>query len=109
MFFNDGNNKPDHTKVTGSVGGNYYIKTNSKAELFKTMNTSMMNGGGGDGPENNIEAVIEGLKMNNKLKAVIMIADNYATPRDLELLNQVKVPIRLIVCGTYNGINTAYL
>ena len=109
VFFNDGNNKPDHTKVTGSVGGNYYIKTNSKAELFKTMNTSMMNGGGGDGPENNIEAVIEGLKMNNKLKAVIMIADNYATPRDLELLNQVKVPIRLIVCGTYNGINTAYL
>jgi hypothetical protein len=109
VFFNDGNNKPDHTKVTGAVGGNYYIKTNSKAELFKTMNTSMMNGGGGDGPENNIEAVIEGLKMNNKLKAVIMIADNYATPRDLELLNQVKVPIRLIVCGAYNGINTAYL
>ena len=109
VFFNDGNNKPDHTKVTGAVGGNYYIKTNSKAELFKTMSTSMMSGGGGDAPENNIEAVIEGLKMNNKLKAVIMIADNYATPRDLELLHQVKVPIRLIVCGANQGINTAYL
>ncbi len=109
VFFNDGNNKPDHTKITGAVGGNYYIKTSSKAELFKTMNTSMTSGGGGDAPENNIEAVIEGLKMNNKVKAVIMIADNNATPRDLELLHQVNVPIRLIVCGAYNGINTAYL
>jgi hypothetical protein len=38
-----------------------------------------------------------------------MIADNWATPRDLELLNQVKVPIRLILCGTWAGINTDYL
>lgn len=109
VFFNDGDNKPDHTKITGAVGGNYYVKTSNQDVLFETLNKSMKNGSGGDGPENNIEAVIEGVKMNNKVKAVIMIADNYATPRDLQLLSQVKLPIRLIVCGASSGINTAYL
>ena len=69
----------------------------------------MLRGGGGDLPENNIEAVIEGLKKNPNIKEVIMIADNYATPRDLELLKMVKVPIHLILCGAQKQINPAYL
>jgi hypothetical protein len=39
-----------------------------------------------------------------------MIADNMATPRDLDLLSQVRVPIRLILCGTHTGpFNVNYL
>jgi len=33
-----------------------------------------------------------------------------ATPRDLDLLSQIKVPIRLILCGTHTGpFNISYL
>jgi hypothetical protein len=109
MFFNDGDNKPDLIKVSGNVGGLYYINTSSFEQLSITMKKAMLKGGGGDLPENNIEAVIEGLKKNPNIKEVIMIADNYATPRDLELLKMVKVPIHLILCGAQKQINPAYL
>lgn len=109
IFFNDGDNLPDMLKTTGSVGGLYYIKTYDFEKLVITMKTAMLKGNGGDIPENNIEAILEGLKNNPEIKEVIMIADNNATPRDLELLSKVKVPIRLILCGTQNGINPAYL
>jgi hypothetical protein len=109
VFFNDGNNMPDFMKVTGHVGGVYYVKTFQFDSLSRYMSMSMNRGGGGDGPENNIEAVITGLKQNPHCKEVIMIADNWATPRDLSLLSKVNVPIRLILCGAQTGINTAYL
>lgn len=38
-----------------------------------------------------------------------MIADNWATPRDLSLLSKVKVPIRVILCGAHYGVNAKYL
>lgn len=111
IFFNDGDNKPDLIKINGQVGGLYYVNTSSFEVLSITMKKAMLKGSGGDRPENNIEAVIEGLKKNPNLKEVIMIADNFATPRDLEFLKQVKVPIHLILCGihTSKGINPAYL
>lgn len=109
VFFNDGDNRPDNTKSAGAVGGLYYIKTSKFDELDKKMRVAMLNGGGGDGPENNIEAVLHGLEKNNSIKEVIMIADNWATPRDLSLLSKVKVPIRLVLCGTTAGFNTEYL
>lgn len=110
IFFNDGDTKPDFLKRTGNVGGIYYVNTFDFDEMAATMSRSMKNGGGGDCPENNIEAVLEGLEHNPNCKEVIMIADNWAVPRDLSLLDKVKVPIRLILCGTqFGGINTAYL
>ncbi len=109
VFFNDGDNSADFLKKTGEVGGIYYVNTKDFDSLSQTLNTAMTSGGGGDAPENNIEAVIKGLKNNPKVKEVIMIADNNATPRDLILLSKVKVPLRLILCGASNGINLAYL
>lgn len=91
------------------MGGIYYVNTKDFESLSNTLNTAMTSGGGGDAPENNIEAVIKGIEKNPKVKEVIMIADNNATPRDLSLLSKVKVPIRLILCGASNGINLAYL
>lgn len=110
IFFNDGDTKPDFLKHAGHVGGIYYVNTSEFDEMSQAMAKSMRKGGGGDCPENNIEAVLEGLEKNPHCKEVIMIADNWATPRDLSLLAKVKVPIRLVLCGTqYGGINTAYL
>ncbi len=39
-----------------------------------------------------------------------MIADNHAIPRDLHLLKEVKIPIRILLCGTKKAeINPIYL
>ncbi|MBL7812027.1 MAG: hypothetical protein JNL57_07350 [Bacteroidetes bacterium] len=109
VFFNDGDNRPDNTKKTGEVGGIYYIKTGQYEDLNKKIKIAMANGGGGDGPENNIEAILEGLRKYPDCKEIIMIADNWATPRDLSLLKHVKIPVRLILCGASLGYNSAYL
>jgi hypothetical protein len=109
VFFNDGDNMSDQLKVTGQVGGIYYVNTAEYEKLSALMKMAMTNGGGGDCPENNIEAVLVGLKNNPDCKEVIMIADNHAIPRDLAILKKVNVPIRLILCGAQHGINTAYL
>ena len=110
VFFNDGNRTPDKTKVVGKVGGVYFIKTAHFDSLMNLMQLAMLRGNGGDVPENNIEAVLTGIKRGQQIKEVIMIADNMATPRDLDLLSQVRVPIRLILCGTHTGpFNVNYL
>lgn len=69
----------------------------------------MSSSNGGDTPENNIEAVLKGIENCPDCEEIIMIGDNFATPRDLSLLSDVGKPIRLILCGTSVGINTVYL
>jgi hypothetical protein len=109
VFFNDGNNMADILKRPGKVGGIYHVKTTSYNTMAEKLRLAQRNGGGGDGPENNIEAIIAGLKSNPSAKGVILIADNWATPRDLNLLSEVKKPIHVILCGATKGINLAYL
>ena len=69
----------------------------------------MINGSGGDTPENNLEAIIEAIKLYPEYSNVVLIADNFATPRDLSLLSKIKKPVKVILCGTYAGINTNYM
>ncbi len=108
-FFNDGDNMPDREKAVGKVGG-IYSETNIDFDnVSSTLFTAMINGFGGDGPENNIEASLRVLNENKDCKEIIMIADNWATPRDMSLLSRVKVPIRIILCGAYYGVNSKYL
>jgi hypothetical protein len=68
-------------------------------------------GEGGDGPENVVEAILTGLKKIRKPSQVILIADNWAKVRDINLITRVKVPVRVILCGVYDGmeINADYL
>jgi hypothetical protein len=109
IFFNDGDNVPDKLKQTGKVGGIYSLKTDQYDQLKETLYEAQRNGSGGDGPENNIEAAIKGIREFPECEGIIMIADNWATPRDLELIKQIKVPIHIILCGTRCGVNPAYL
>ena len=69
----------------------------------------MKGGHGGDLPENNFEAVIYGLAQFEKIDQIILICDNYAVPRDTDLLKQIKQPIDFVMCGTHFGVNAKYL
>ena len=109
IFFNDGDHLPDKLKRTGKVGGIYHIKTRDYTQLSNTLTKAQSKGGGGDAPENNIEAAIHALEKNPSASGIIMIADNRATPRDLSLLKQVNKPIHVILCGATGGVNIKYL
>lgn len=114
VFFNDGDNKADSTKVIGSTGGVYGIRNTDLNMVLATMKAAMKNGNGGDGPENDIEALLFGIKQCPTCTNVIHIADNQVTPRDLSLLTSVTKPVKVLVCQlhgnavNYNLVNVAY-
>lgn len=111
VFFNDGDNKRDADKKIGVTGGIYLCKAKTTEDLVNTMKLTIKKGEGGDSPENVVEAILFGLKKVRKPDNIILIADNWAKVRDLNLITRVKVPVRVILCGVYEGmeINTDYL
>jgi len=109
LFFNDGDTKEDKDKVIGKTGGIYSIFTNSYDEVEKIIEKAMLNGGGGDAPENNIEALIEAEKMCSNCDTIVMIADNWAPIKDISLLEKFTKPLKVVVCGVLGKINKDYL
>ncbi len=106
--FNDGDRKSGRKEV-GKTGGIYSISSNNYQKVAEKAIEAMKNGSGGDMEENDIEAVLKGIKECPECKNIVLIADNFAPVRDVELLKQVKKPIKIILCGAAMGINTQYL
>ncbi len=111
VFFNDGDKKRDEEKKIGATGGIYFCKARNVDELIGTMDLTIKKGQGGDAPENVVEGLIYGLNKCGKVEDVILIADNWAKARDIKLLPRVRVPVHVILCGVYEGmeINEDYL
>ncbi len=110
VAFNDGDNKPDIAKQMGSAGGIYYIPPQSPEFVFKEIRKTMNKGnGGGDIPENNMEAIIRGFENCKECNEAILIADNLSDCRDFPLLWKIKKPVHVLLCGTQDGVNTQYL
>jgi hypothetical protein len=110
VFFNDGDNMPDKDKKTGSTGGIYYKTCNTYTEVENLMRGTMLKGGGGDYPENNIEALLRAEKAFPAAEFNVMIADNWAAIKDKVLMPQLTKPVRVVVCGaTEFNVNIDYL
>lgn len=108
-LFNDGDRKIN--KQIGETGGIYHEKTDNLHKLIALYNYVQTKGYGGDGPENDIEAILEGQKKFKKAEQIILIADNNACVRDIELITQIGVPVHVILCGYRDsyGVNPQYL
>jgi len=109
FFFNDGNLQPDASKKTGKTGGIYSVGAKEIDNVIKKITEAMLNGNGGDAPENDIEALLAAIDKSDDGDEIILIADNNANMRDFELIHKIKKPVRVIVCGSFLGINTEYL
>lgn len=99
ILFNDGDRKATWQKEVGRTGGIYYTKCHDLAEVVETISTVMHNGFGGDSPENDLEAVVQGIRKVEDYDEVILIADNRSKVRDMSLLKNIKKPVRVILCG----------
>ena len=106
-FFNDGDMTDDASKRMGNVGGIYSFKTNAIDTIAKHAYRCVAGGYGGDSPENNIESIIKGVKEFPESKEIIMLADNWADMRDYSMMAEVKLPVKVIICGTdYFGVKS---
>jgi hypothetical protein len=110
MFFNDGDGKSMAQKLIGQTGGFHYTSAVKLENLTQTMKETMSTGCSIDGPENDMEALLDGAQ-NRKLRKmeIILIADNNSDIRDFELLKSLNMPIRIILTGTFWGVNEQYL
>lgn len=110
VLFNDGNRKNNRRKVIGYTGGLYSTDIHQRNQVIKIMRRAKAKGTGGDGPENDIEALLYALESaKSPVKEIVLIADNTSCIRDFLLLKHLKVPVRIILCKTKLGINHQYL
>lgn len=112
-FFNDGDFKPDKKKRIGRTGGVYMIRAKEFKQAKKLMLRTMMSGGGGDTPENDMEALLMTAKVCPDCQEIVLIADSWSKVRDLRLLKKYlrkyNIPIRVILCGAARGVAPEYL
>ncbi|MGB0864623.1 MAG: hypothetical protein ACPG19_00515 [Saprospiraceae bacterium] len=108
-FFNDGDEKTTEEKVIGSTGGIYHSNSKKFIDILALAKETMVKGYGGDDPENDIEAILSGLARCSQCEDIVLIGDNNADMRDIELASQIKKPVKIIVCGSDGEINTEYL
>ncbi|MCB0614202.1 MAG: hypothetical protein KDC75_12865 [Phaeodactylibacter sp.] len=109
IFFNDGDDTPDELKKLGATGGIYITEEMNMDRLLETMHQAMEGGSGADSPENDLEALLEGVRLMGEIDELILIADNYSDVRDIALLTQLRAPVRIVLAGADYGVNEDYL
>jgi hypothetical protein len=109
VFFNDGDQKKTPQKTVGKTGGIYGTSSVRSDSIYMAARKAMSGGDGGDQPENNVEAMIWAINNIPAGKDIVLIADNWATPRDLSLFEKVNRPVHIVLCGARGGVNPAYL
>ena len=107
FFFNDGDGKMDYNKPLGNTGGIYQTDCSSFDQVRETLLKACNNGG--DKSENNLEALLRAQEFCPKCESLVMIADNMATPRDMALLSQIRLPVHIILCASRFSPNPRYL
>jgi len=97
-LFNDGDEKPDSKKKIGETGGIYSEKAGNIKKIIALFYLVMLRGSGGDIPENDIEALLHA-KETFSNSELVLIADNNACIKDLELVQKIGKPVKVILCG----------
>jgi len=99
IFFNDGNNEPDHYKKLGKTGGIYQSNSTNYDSIFSCMRKTMLLGQGGLPPENYCEAIMKGIQWYPDTDTVIVVADMNASASDILLASRIKKPVNIILAG----------
>ncbi len=86
-------------KPIGRTGGIYTCDAQDLAEVVSTMEQAMMSGDGSELTENNVEALLYAQREYPSATRLLMIADNNSAMRDIQLLQQLKKPVDIIMCG----------
>lgn len=110
-LFNDGDFKGSQDKIIGETDGIYSELADNIPEMIDLFNYVMLQGSGGDGPENDVEAILNATSDFDDFSEIVLIADNNACVRDIELADRIGKPVRIILCGydPKKGINPDFV
>lgn len=97
VLFNDGDNKPHAHKKVGKTGGIYHLKPNDVNDVMQRMLRIKQRGGGGDAPENDLEAVLKGVRGLRGFQEVVLIPDRNSSVRDIALVKYIHGPVRVVL------------
>lgn len=97
-----------NSKSIGECGGVFYIENSNLEKVLKLMK-SLKNQESNDVEENNIDAILKGVERTKDFDELIMIADNRSCMKDYCKADEIKLPIKIILCGSQLGINPQYV
>ena len=100
-FFNDGDQE---SKAIGNAGGVNVVNIKNHNKISGAINYITNKGvHNNDIPENDIEAILTSIEETYDFEEIILIADNNSGVRDISLANQIKHPVRIVLCGVYDN------
>jgi hypothetical protein len=89
--------------------GIFPVVQNNVQGFFKTIDRIVNFSCRGSRLENVVEALLLGAKDKNQQEDLIFIADNYSDVSDLHLLDQLEVPVHVLLTASEYGVNENYL
>lgn len=108
VLFTDG--EPGKKKGNlGNYGGIYYSPAADLKSVVKIMGNTWNKNFRNSIEENNIEGLFKGAAHFPEHDELIMIADNRSCMKDFCLCELVNSPVRIVLCGTEDGINPQYV
>jgi len=109
VFFNDGDQKGNSQKKELTTGGIYHLDATTAADIAQSVAHVMQKGNGGDAPENDVEAVLDGIKNCPECNDIVLVADNLANMRDFAYITNIGKPVHIILANQRAGVNPQYL
>jgi len=110
VFFNDDEERSTDQAQREDTSGIWSIESFKADKVFDQMIVSMENG---QHIENDLEAIFYAVKKyKSNVKNIVLIADNWEDPCDMSLLpklKELKIPVRVVICGVNKVLNTKYL
>lgn len=109
VFFNDDEDNSTTQENTFDNLGMWETTSENFEKILRLCSRAMNKG---RHFENNLEAIFYTLKKYPEAQNLVMIADNWEDPCDMNLLSELKAigkPVHIIVCGVNKVINTNYL
>ncbi len=110
VFFNDNDAISNDQSIVQDTSGIWNLESFRSDKIFDKMIYSMNKGAH---IENDLEAIFYATKKySDNIKNIVLIADNWEDPCDMHLLpklKELKIPIRVVICGVNSVLNTKYL
>lgn len=108
-FLFNGFNYSEEEHGEHSRRGIFPVVKNDVQGFFKTIDRIVNFTCRGSRLENVVEALILGAEDKNEQEDLLFIADNYSDVSDLHLLDQLKVPVHVLLTDSQYGVNENYL
>ncbi|GAB3943240.1 hypothetical protein GCM10028805_09160 [Spirosoma harenae] len=101
VFFTDCDSLGHQTRPNGPAGQMFITRERKGIDVLPVLLAAARNTvQNKDDAENDIEALLAAQNSFPEARHLILVADNISTVKDMPLLNQVRKPVHVVLCGT---------